>query len=227
MPKRLGMRRKPRRKTRKTTRRKPRSSYNRVARTIGFPDTYPTKLRYVENYFPAVAASGTYNVAFTNSLVTPRTVPAGGHHQPLYFDQMALIYGKYRVYGFKYVIQMVNVSSDKHLSINVQTGVQPSMDTSTETAAERIQDRDTILGPQKNRTMSGYVDVAKVRGVSKAVVRTELDYSSLTIGSPGFPVYLKIMIQNPWATSCSMHMKVEITYYTKFFERINVAGSVV
>lgn len=228
MPKRLGMRRKPRRKTRRTTRRKPRSSYNRVARTVGFPATYYTKLRYCDNFFPSIAASGTYNVNYVNGLFNPRTLPStGGIHQPMYFDQMALIYTRYRVFGFKYVIKMCNLSSDKSLTINMQTGNAGAMDTSTTTASERVYDRDSLLGPQKSGVYKGYVDVAKVYGVPKATVRNENDWGPTVYQNTPMAAYLKIMVQNPWITACNLQMSCEITYFCKFYDRNNVAASVV
>lgn len=72
-----------------------------TVRGIGFPDTLSTTLVYADSFLLASSA-GTpcpYKVYNLASVYDPDAAIGGG--QPTYFDQLAVIYGRYKVVGAK------------------------------------------------------------------------------------------------------------------------------
>lgn len=68
---------------------------------VGFPNKYYTRLRYAQiiSIDPSNSGLSATHVFRANSLYDPDLTGAG--HQPLYRDELALIYGKYCVMGAK------------------------------------------------------------------------------------------------------------------------------
>lgn len=99
----------PRRRRRKFTRRRK----ARVRRPIlsGFPSRKLVKLRYVDTGLVLDAASGSMaqDIYRANSVFDPYQ-PIGGH-QPMGFDQWALIYNKYTVLGAKMTMEYSPLST--------------------------------------------------------------------------------------------------------------------
>ena len=81
-----------------------------VSRTSPFPDNYFTKMKYCQNMDLVTTSGLAYRFFRTNGLFDPDVAPhiAGdGQHQPFGFDQLAVLYRRYRVYGMKYVATAV------------------------------------------------------------------------------------------------------------------------
>lgn len=85
---------------------------------FGFPRSIITKLRYVETpqTYTSVAGAVQTNIWRANSLFDPDQTGVG--HQPLYFDQYAALYTKYRVLGarIKVTASAFNDTTDTGLS---------------------------------------------------------------------------------------------------------------
>lgn len=72
-----------------------------VFRGIGFPDRLTTNLVYADSFIldPSAGTPFPYTVWRMTSLYDPQYAIGGG--QPTYFDQLALIYSRYKVNGAK------------------------------------------------------------------------------------------------------------------------------
>lgn len=76
--------------------RRPRAFRPQMNRLPGFPETYRTTLVYNEGITIDPAAGGTAYYSFNaNSLYDPNYTGTG--HQPLYYDNLTAIYGRWRV----------------------------------------------------------------------------------------------------------------------------------
>lgn len=87
-----------------------------------FPTVYPAVLHY-RDYFDMAMAINTLNYTNfrANSLYDPDASGVG--HQPLYFDQLAALYARYRVTGLRYSVRFFapDESTNAYLSCYVLT----------------------------------------------------------------------------------------------------------
>lgn len=84
-----------------------------IQKSIGFPDTFITKLKHYTVPYQFTSGGTTTQAFRINSLYDPDYSVGGG--QPYYFDQMMLIYERYQVYGCKIKVDIMNRST----SVNV------------------------------------------------------------------------------------------------------------
>jgi len=220
-----------RKKTKRTTRRRvirrKRISRASVSRSsvAPFPDRFITKLNYSEltalNYLgfgvPAV------HLFRCNSIFDPNYSGVG--HQPLGHDEYAQLYNRYRVYGMKWKIYFSNRSSSDHAEIAVLYRPNDTLINVMETVYESPHcvykaTMGVETGGQAVKVASGYVSIAKIRGVSKATMNAESDYQAQIGSTPTFAPTLQIYCYNTnTATSIVIAARVELTYYTQFSDR--------
>lgn len=176
---------------------------------------------YSDNFFSSFAGVGSINQTFQTSLFDVDLLNVG--HQPLYFDQLATIYDRYIVYGFKYQL-IITSDSDKAVIVNVQKHNNSTMDTSTTLAAERWQDKQYQIVANKITYINGYVNTVKLHGIKKANIE-DFEFTASTAGNPLRLAFLKILMQNPTTSPINLTTQVRLLFYAKMYNLKMIAGS--
>jgi hypothetical protein len=142
----------PRRKNNRKTRRKRKST---VPRMLSLGPTYPNGIIAKHKYTDQLVLSGTYtqsdipSTALQSfraaSLFDPDRTSTG--HQPLFYDEMALIYNQYRVLGAKCRIRFVNISDEPIICVGAHLGAPLGSGWNPHHLMERKDIKTTILSP--------------------------------------------------------------------------------
>jgi hypothetical protein len=186
------------------------------------------QLNYVVNEGFAMDSAGTVNqgVVFQSCLWKPSAHNSG--HQPLWFDQWALIYSRCRVKGMKYTITATNDAFSQAIFM-VRHQPVSSGETSIQTIEERTDVRTRVLGPKSSgydtHTFKGYMSVAKTLGVSPKTINADDKYAATTYSTsipsntaiPASMAYLSTY--HRCANAGNMWFNAKITLYAELFDR--------
>lgn len=233
-------RRRLRRKVYRTRRRyRAKASRTTISRTTSFlvPDRYRTKLRF-SALVRATATSGV-PVAYTfrlNSLYDPDYTATGT--QPYGFDQLATFYNNYTVTGSSIRVVPLPTQDDTVSRRAVALTVYPSTSSVAPYAASPWNYRELPYNRTKNvylpsntffksSTVSHYMPVHKLAGISRQRVLTAAGYSSTVTDNPATSLYWHV-IAAPFdqsSTSITTDCQVTITFYVNFFGRLLLTGS--
>jgi len=82
----------------------------------GFPEKLTTTLRYVERITLVIGGTTASKIFRMNSPFDPNYTDSG--HQPMYFDQLAAVYGRYQVTGATLKCEFSPITSDTELVSN-------------------------------------------------------------------------------------------------------------
>lgn len=209
-----------------------RTSSTAYTRTSAMPvaDSYFTKLRYFEQTVQVVAPSANITAAslYQTSLFDPNGSLGG--HQPLWFDQLCPTqYTSYRVYGFRYRITVVARVADTMWSVFVRHANTTVVDLNPQTASERVDTKrqdGTLVGGSKTKiTFTGFVSLAKVRGISKERVRSDPEFEGQYNVNPPAMAYLHVGFYHPGGSNESFDVTARLEYLVKFTGRVTPSGS--
>jgi len=198
-----------------------------IPRVVGTPFSQRVSLRYVEHVSPTVTAGSNISYTYQSSAYDPYY--AAGGHQPLYYDQWAGIYTRYRVYGYTWKVEAssyVETAGYPSLSLYGYSTVSPTPDTSNATTGERRDAKYSLLTmAQRSKTLSGKVSVAKWYGASQLAVKIDDGYSADTSNNPEKLVFTHFQLYNLSATAAIANLHITITYDVEFFLPRMVSGS--
>lgn len=209
---------------------KKKNSSMRIAYTpnltrLGIPDAVRTELTYsdVIAINPA-SAIGQYTFR-GNSIFDPDYTSTG--HQPMYRDQLAALYSRYRVYKSTIQVSAVN----EQIATALQVTVIPASDITTFTSA---------LYPLEFPYAKG-ARLLGVGGIMTTVIRhsmsTQLllglrprevldqDYSALVGANPSSEWYWQIVAQDLSAENVQTSLQVIIRYDVEFYDRVTINPS--
>lgn len=207
-------------------------------RGAGFPQKMNVKLRYdriVTASAPAGAASVTSVATFNpNSLSIPD--PAAGSHQPMFHDNLAAIYEKYRVNFFKVKVIVIN----NILNVE-QLAISPAL--AGNNVVRLILQRDTIGGtfstnanvmmelgnhPDIKWRYINAVTIQRLPVLSISgrpsdmfqVAKGEQNLNGVFGSSPSSLAYVNVLIANAADVNASFGMSfhVIITFYATVFD---------
>ena len=216
-------------KTTRTVKRATKKTYRRrgtkVSRVVStgspIPDRYFTKLKYSQLTALSFGASG--NPASTSIGINNLFAPLSGGHQPLGYDELSALYTKYRVYGMKYKLYMVNRETAYQLEVAIQSRPDTNTHTNMDTICESPYSSKMILpveGGGSIRVFRGFASVAKICGVNKNVVKSDDEYDAVTSGGPTVTPMLTIYMQNQNTdTAGTCAIRIELEYFCEFFGR--------
>lgn len=213
--------RKPRRG--KTRKRKP---YRRAATLVKGPspvsDSLFTRLKYSDTFVTAATATPVGHIFRTSAYQPDYTLGAAGH-QPMGYDQWSLFYNKYRVWGIKYEIHAINTSTTSANDVVIVTKPASTAIADPKQLWETAYARPRIIGVEggNSRAMfKGYMNAAKVLGVTKLRYGSDDVYTANTGANPGVHAYLHMYSQpSDLTTTSTVRWKVNFTYYIQFFDR--------
>ena len=213
-------------------RRRFRRPYRRMITTrIGrpVPEKTLTKLVYAQTSFITcsvyTAAMTGVNVIRANSIFNPDATGAG--HQPLWRDQLAVLYGRYRVHGMKYKITL-SCSSSKLTSCVLVVGRSSTPESTYNTAIERRGNRVMKAPPgvSHSTTYSGYIRPGTPYGLSPSQMKDDEEFAAGINADPAkktFACFYAVTHEN--VGTVDLYYILECTYYVELMDKYRVAGS--
>jgi len=188
--------------------------------------TGPTRLyqnfKYMEHGFTVnPGVSGTTGVSIFNlaGLFDPWTT--GGGHQPAGYDQMMAIYEEYCVYAVKWRLTMGVSATNEQNICGVTVTDDPTSKADARVYVENGLTQWKHLGGSTQAgpfigEFSGYVDIAKVHGLTRAELITENAHKGLVGSIPAESVYMHVWAASADATAdtAALLCELEIEYFT-------------
>lgn len=194
---------------------------------LGLPNSRRMKMRYSEHLSTSVSA--TNNIAYTFQTSAYDPYYAVGGHQPYLFDQMAALYGNYRVHGIQYKVRAspaANVASYPTLTLYVYTSPISAATAVAQTAAERPGSKSSLLSyDEQTKPISGSLSVSKLYGLPKSAITTDSAFSAAVTTNPVNVYYLIVQVFNTTAVAASFLLQVDLVFDVEFFNPAWNAGS--
>lgn len=217
------VRRTVRKRTVRTARRTTKA-YTKVSR-MPVPDRYVTTMRYSEGItFSCSSANVLYSYSLQSSIYDPDLTAAG--HQPLWRDQYAAMFNRYRVFGIKYQVYCKNTNVAQLTVLAAQHSSSSTTDTSFNLLLERGTARYKFLDSNNSQSnyFGGYLSVPKVYGMSRTQFQADDGFDAAIGADPSKLAYLHLyaLTRN---TSADVNCQIILTYYVELFDRIQVSGS--
>ncbi len=189
---------------------------------LPFPRSTTVALLYSEVFVMSAPASAvSMNHYYQTSLYDPRGSVGG--HQPLYFDQLASIYGRYRVDKVDYVVT---------LSVNTGNGgvvyTRPQPNTTYETAVEALNERPdvrmTSINVYQPKTIMGSFHPHRILGVTRQKYKDDPNYSAVVTANPNIMAYLFNYFYT-FTEATQYNVSVTLKFHSTFYEYQTVAQS--
>jgi len=189
----------------------------------GFPPSYDCKLKYVETFqFSSLLGVISNQVYSLNSLYDPNVTGVG--HQPLFYDQITAVYGRYKVYDVDVRITATN-RSDTPFDIVVAYGQGSNTFSSINNAKEQSYSTFYTLGSNTgNRqvaTIKRFIHLPSLQGVSDTAWDAEANFGGLDTSAPADRLFLKIVGQPHDTVTADTHVQVELVFHARFKQLSN------
>lgn len=193
------------------------------------PDRIFSQFTYCDNYnftIPAAGSAGLTSQAWWTSMYDPDYSGLG--HQPLWYDQVAPMWSRYRVYGIKYILEAMNTNTNQLATCVIQhsNDIPESAAAGFNTIRERRNSRTYTLTSANGRPIriKGYMSTYKPWGMTKTDYIGDEGFEAVVGATPTKCAYLNSywVTQN---TSCAINLQVRLVYYVELFQRKNVGGS--
>lgn len=197
---------------------------------LPFPERHRCVLSYSElNKLTAPAATLTSFYYWQTSLYDPRGSVGG--HQPLYFDQLAAIYSRYRVDRVMYDISFDVTDAGTYMSGVSGYGYLAAQKVATfDGDVELLEER-----PYTNRKaislytgptmMTGTFIPHKVLGVTKQRYMDDDTFSSVVGSNPSNMMFMTPYVWNQSSTAYSVSVRIKLSFDCTFFELATVSKS--
>lgn len=211
----------------KQTRRKPRPLSRPMNQaTLGIPDSRRTSLTYADIITLAPATAITQYTFRGNSIYDPDQTSTG--HQPLYHDQMAQLYSRYRVYGSSIQLAIVN----QQVASALQMTVIPASDIITFTGSTYPPEypyakkaRLIGVGGIFTSEVVHRMTTSEILGLRSREILDQ-DYSALMNANPSSEWYWQVVLQNlSSAQDVDCSLQVTIRYDVEFYDRVTITPS--
>lgn len=218
-------RRYPNRRYRRRKNYRNRQQSRMVPITTGLPDATYMKLKYTS--FITLAGTPTASYVFAgNSCYDPDVTSTG--LQPLGFDQWSAFYERYLVYGSSIKVHFLN-NNNAAPNANILLNVTPTDDNVARTYREWDNypfNRSKMVGLNTGGYSGAYIK--NYMSTKKIYGETHLDdvYQADVTNNPNRAWYWHIQADAFDQTSAiSLSCKVEITYYVKMTQRVELTTS--
>jgi len=198
-----------------------------MVKSPGFSDQCFVKLKYSQDIHVNDGVSTSKYYTFRgNSLYDPDLSGIG--HQPLYFDQYALIYSKYRVLGAKITLRAINGLSAVAQYLILEAGTEQNISNNITRLLEQSRSAIAKIVPaasQQPTFIKKYCSTRKACGLTKAQMADQ-DYGADTTASPNQLWYYNLIVASINGSSAAdLYIMVSIVYYVQFFDRLIIDQS--
>ena len=191
----------------------------------GFADSIRTTITYSDIIALSPASTiGQYTFR-GNSAFDPDYTSTG--HQPLYFDQLAAPYERYRVYASSITVQAVNEQVGSALMLTVIPASEITTFTTSVYPLEIPYARGARLigvGGIFTAKVQHHMSTSKILGLRPREILDQ-DYSALKGANPSSIWYWQLVVQNLSAENILTSLQVIITYDVEFYDRASVLPS--
>lgn len=168
------------------------SDYTVHVNAIGFPDRYRCYLKYAEVGVNFAGSATPAAQVYRSSLFDPNLTGVG--HQPQYFDQLALVYGRYCVLGMRATVEVTNNSSTVPVVGVVSFADLDISAQSVESLQEWKYTKKFIVGSSSGIStktiVTPFVESAKIQG--QPSVETDSNMYASVLTTPTDPWYIII-----------------------------------
>lgn len=179
-------------------------------------DRMMCKLKYadVKTLTSTTGSVATHQFAI-NDLFDPDYTGTG--HQPLYFDEYAAIYNKYKVFGCKYKIMILSKTDDVNgmLSINASDDSTTPVSSATEFMEQGNARQAVVSGQegQNRKYITGYFSIKKLLGVKNL---QDDDFRTAVSTNPSNRVFMNLCYQSFDSGTSSLNVAIVLTFYSEF-----------
>lgn len=213
----MPFRKRKRRVKRRVKRRSPTASYH-----MAFPQTRKVWLKYHDNVLNnpnGIVHNNTFNI---NSIYSPQV---SGGHQPLFHDQLAEMYNRYRVRFMRYTIIISGLSTAARYALTITNNDPPATyGIATEQIGAKVGIVNKMADGGKNTVrLTGLVDLRKVIGETLDDDRDQAVFGA----SPANLAKLRINYESlDESTSMTqVNTDVILIYYCEVFDNVVVSLS--
>jgi len=198
---------------------------NYVTPRIGQGQYVKVKMNYSEkNLALTTRTTGTadYYSFSVNDIYKPNFTGTG--HQPLGYDQYAVMYEEYLVTSVYYKVLMSNASTTNRILCGVYASDKSTVETGCNTIIEQGLGQHAVLGIQGDggqTSFSGYIDVAKLNGLDLQSYRGGADYRTVMGSSPADISFLTL-----WAADFSTGSGTGVNFNIYLSYNVELRGNV-
>lgn len=196
--------------------------------TNGFPAVQHVALTYESQHTLAPGAAIAQYTYRGNSLYDPDYTGAGS--QPRYYDTYATIYGKYRVFGSRITVDIINGGGAAAVSMAVLPWTDVVTFTSWPQVAELPESRVATMVPIASRVSKRLVHAASTSTVCGLRARQVMDEDwGATVGSNPLQIwYWNVCVASVDGTSnVTVSIRVRLEFDCEFYDRTDPGLSVV
>lgn len=201
------------------------SRYPAIAKygSFGLPKAVYTKLTFVQHQtLSSTTVTPTSYVYRLNSIYDPDYTGSGS--QPYMRDQLSALYSYYTVSGCKVCITYsTDTTQDSLLTIRQTPNTYTLGDIDLEIERGAMK---RIVSSSQPGYVKNYYSISKCFGIPKRKLLSDDIYSAGISATPASTLYLQIgSIATDRATSATVQIQVELTYYVKFWSPIDQSAS--
>lgn len=187
---------------------------------FGFPDEMTTHLKY--NQTLAWSAVSFYYQFRGNSVFDPDYT--GGGNQPNFYDNLNVVYGKYKVMSSTITVSFQNLSATIPARVLVMASDIVTLPTNSLNAAGNnnasLKHLGVLNGAGTIQTITKTMSTAKINGKDQKHIKDSDQYESLVTASPADAWFWNIMVDSyDFANVTTGYMDVKITYTVRFTDR--------
>lgn len=196
----------------------------------GFPETLTTTLRYNDLfYFSTSSVAPVGNIFRMNSVFDPDYTGTG--HQPLYFDQLAAVYGRYAVLGTKITATFTprtgytEASPKGPFTVGITQNNDGSFPASAQTMIEQNGTVYADMGTERsgNNVKTLVATYSPLRDVGLPASDDTLGAS--VTGNPNTTYWSYVWFSDKSGSTGSMCANVTIEFRVKFLRQTSIATS--
>lgn len=215
-----------RRKKKVQVKRKKYAKGSQTTAVIGRPGSFIsnkaiTCLKYNERFTINLTGGTPADYQFRlNSLFDPNLTGTG--HQPYGFDQLTVLYNRYRVFKTKYVIKMISGTTGNFETTIVCNNSATSI-TTPDLAPESNNSKYKQWNYYNPITISGVINLPRLNGETSAQYKANENTQSQIGANPG--EVLNMHIVNTADTGSSVIADVMLCFYAEFFDPIQLPQS--
>lgn len=221
----------PRRRTRRAAP-KPSGPFRSFVSNDPFRPTMSTKLHYTVNLTMSSGLGGLFgpeHIFRCNSLYDPDYTSGG--HQPYGYDQLELLYRKYKVNAVAVNVTYSDPNQDGTLigftfqppggSATLAGGLPSTIEEQPMSIVRRINNTGKQVGKLKQ-----FFPISTVSGLSKLQFGADVDlFTAATGTNPAASPLFRVAVATTQGSTSTLTVSVSLTYYCTFYERKGLPAS--